>query len=481
MTCWNSGYPPRAPQEVNEVNRRFRFPIYFKISSAIFLVILVVVAGMSCVTLKRTAHEYKQQVSETGSLIAGMIADYSIEPVIMDNYSSLRPVLTDILASNEDVVFIEVLDEKGVPRVDAVWQGSDRTRESPDGITGKAVEVTSPIVAYSRTWGQVRVVCSLNRFHQAVASARLSVMGIAVVSCGLGLLMASLLSRAILTPIRNLVDHAHLLSKGDLDTPINVQSSDEIGFLAITLEGMRVGLRQFLSSVARRAMSFEGDLHLFGFPAVLCLARTGGRTGGLVLEKSGEVGVAYFQDGEVVDAAFQDKSGKNALYEFFKWREGVFKFSPGLVPTRTTIDLDWPALILEGARQVNDMVVFTHVIHSPDLIPLSPRRNDRTGDLLDPNDALEHLLDDEEKKVLSYVDGVRSIREISRLESRDVYEIYPHIYRLVAVGLVQVDEYESSQGHSKDLDLGGDGPARHAVDSGKVIQFPMDRVGNIGR
>ena len=90
------------------MNRRFRFPIYLKISSAIFLVILVVVAGMSYVTLKRTAHEYKQQVQETGSLIAGMIADYSIEPVIMDNYSSLRPVLADILASNEDVVFIEV-------------------------------------------------------------------------------------------------------------------------------------------------------------------------------------------------------------------------------------------------------------------------------------------------------------------------------------------------------------------------------------
>ena len=135
------------------MNRRFRFPIYLKISSAIFLVILVVVAGMSYVTLKRTAHEYKQQVKETGSLIAGMIADYSIEPVIMDNYSSLRPVLTDILASNEDVVFIEVLDEKGVPRVDSVRQGSERMRESPDDLMGKAVEVTSPIVAYSRTWG----------------------------------------------------------------------------------------------------------------------------------------------------------------------------------------------------------------------------------------------------------------------------------------------------------------------------------------
>ena len=468
-------------QEVNKVNRRFRFPIYFKISSAIFLVILVVVSGMSYVTLKRTAHEYKQQVKESGNLIAGMIADYSIEPVIMDNYSSLKPVLADIVDSNEDIVLIEVLDEEGVPRVDAVWQDNDRTKESSDNLTGKVVEVMSPIIAYSRTWGHVRVVCSLNGFYRAIASARMSVIGIAIASCGLGLLMASLLSRAILTPIRNLVDHARLLSKGDLDTPINVQSSDEIGFLAITLEGMRVGLRRFLSSVARRAMSFEGDLHLFGLPAVLSLARTGRRTGGLVLEKLGEVGVVYFQDGEVVDAAFQDMSGQNALYEFFRWREGMFKFSPGLVPTRITVNTDWPALILEGARQVNDMVVFKHVIHSPDSIPLSPRWNDRIGDLLDPNDTLEYLLDNEEKEALSYVDGTRSIHEISRLMGKDIFRIYAYIYRLVAVGLVQIDEYESSQGHGNDSGPDEDRLPRKAVDSGKIIQFPMHRVGDVGR
>ena len=77
----------QAPQEVSEVDRRFRFPIYLKISSAIFLVILIVVSSISYVSLKRTAHECKQRV-KTGTLIAGMIADYSIEPVIMDNYSS---------------------------------------------------------------------------------------------------------------------------------------------------------------------------------------------------------------------------------------------------------------------------------------------------------------------------------------------------------------------------------------------------------
>ena len=130
---------------------------------------------------------------------------------------------------------------------------------------------------------------------------------------------------------------------------------------------------------------------------------------------------------------------------------------------------------------MNDIAVFTHVIHSPDLVPLSPRWNDRIGDLLDRSDALERLLDGEEREVLSYVDGVRSIREISRLKGKEVYDMYPHIYRLVAVGLVQVDEYESSPGHGKNLDMEEDAPAKQTVDAGKVIQFPMDRVGNTGR
>ena len=290
-----------------------------------------------------------------------------------------------------------------------------------------------------------------------------------------------LLSKAILTPIRDLVDHAHLISKGDLDTPINVHSSDEIGFLAVTLEGMRVGLRQFLSSVARRAMSFEGDLHLFGFPAVLSLARTGRRTGGLVLEKHGSVGVVYFQDGEVVDAAFADKSGKNALYEFFRWREGAFKFSPSLVPSRITIKSDWPALMLEGARQVNDISIFKHVIHSPDLIPISRRWNDRIGELLDPTDTPECLLDSDEKKVFTYVDGARSIREISAFVNKDVYEIYPYIYRLVAVDLVQVDEYESSQSHGTDLKMDNEVLSESTAELGNIIEFPTHRIGEAGR
>ena len=91
-------------QEVSKLNHRFRFPIYLKISSAIFIVILVVVSGMSYITLKRASREYRQQATETSNLIAGMVADYSLEPVIMDNYSSLRPILADILASNEDIV-----------------------------------------------------------------------------------------------------------------------------------------------------------------------------------------------------------------------------------------------------------------------------------------------------------------------------------------------------------------------------------------
>ncbi len=83
--------------------------------------------------------------------------------------------------------------------------------------------------------------------------------------------------------------------------------------------------------------------------------------------------------------------------------------------------------------------------------------------------------------MFSCVDGARSIREISASINKDIYDIYPHIYRLVAVGLVQVDEYESSQSHGKDLNLDKEMLSGDTPDLGKIIEFPMHRVGDVGR
>lgn len=488
------------------MDRRFPFPIYLKIAIAMFGLVVAVVAGMSWVTLERTMRQYREHMTEAGALVARLIANYSLEPVVMGNYSSLRSVLTEVLDSNQDIMVIEVLDEKGTPRVSAsrhalldqqpgdlvrilarvpgegipAASGSDDLHRREVGAgTGMAwPEVTSPIVAYGRTWGYVRLSYSLDGFKRAVAVARLQVLGIAGVSIVLSLLVAGLLSRAIVTPIRRLVNHARAISGGDLDTSIEVTSRDEVGFLATTLEGMRLGLRQFVSNVARRAMGFEGDLNLFGLPAVLALVRTGMRTGGLVLERGSATGVIYFRDGEIVDAALGDRSGEDAFYEFFTWSKGTFKFSPRLVPERTTIKADWPRLILEGTRCVSDRAAFEQVIHSHDFVPSRRRLAEGITSPVDAVTLRDGLLKPEEARVLALVDGRRTVRDIAGMLGMEPLTVYPLLYRLIAVGLVRGDDEVSTS---------GDGMAGGFLDArpealGKVIPFPENRVrGSSGR
>lgn len=488
------------------MDRRFPFPIYLKIAIAMFGLIVAVVAGMSWVTLERTMRQYREHMTEAGALVARLIANYSLEPVVMGNYSSLRSVLTEVLDSNQDIMVIEVLDEKGTSRVSAsrhalldqqpgdpvrmlagvpgkgtpAASGSDELHPREVGVGGDVAwpEVTSPIVAYGRTWGYVRLSYSLDGFQRALAAARLQVLGIAGVSIVLSLLVAGLLSRAIVTPIWRLVNHARAISRGDLDTSIEVTSRDEVGFLATTLEGMRLGLRQFVSHVARRAMGFEGDLNLFGLPAVLALVRTGMRTGGLVLERGSATGVIYFRDGEIVDAALGDRSGEDAFYAFFTWRKGTFKFSPRLVPERTTIKADWSRLILEGTRRVSDRAAFEQVIHSQDFVPSRRRLAEGITSPVDAVALRDGLLSPEEARVLALVDGRRTVRDIAGMLGMDPLTVYPLLYRLIAVGLVRGNDEVSAS---------GDGMAGSILDArpevpGKVIPFPESRVrGSSGR
>lgn len=483
------------------VDRRFPFPIYLKIALAMFGLVVAVVAGMSWITLERTMRQHREHMTEASALAARLIANYSLEPVVMGNYSSLRSVLTEVLDSNQDVIVIEVLDEKGIPRVNASRPRSRHQQvgvlvHESSGMQGKPVpatygtgdhpqaeagdtatwpEVTSPIVAYGRTWGYVRLSYSLSGFKRAVAAARFQILGVAGISALLSLLMAGILSRAIVTPVRKLVSHARAISTGDLDTPIEVASRDEIGFLATTLEGMRLGLRQFVSHVARRAIGFEGDLDLFGLPAVLALVRTGMRTGGLVLERGSTAGVIYFKNGEIVDAALGDCNGEDALYAFFAWTEGTFKFSPRLVPGRITIEADWARLILEGTRRVSDKAAFEQVIHSQDFVP--SRRRLAEG-ITSPADAVilrDGLLEPEEARVLALVDGRRSVRDIAGVFGQgpaDPATVYPLLYRLIAVGLVGGDDEASMSGD----EAAGTVLEARSRKPGNVIVFPGKRV-----
>jgi HAMP domain-containing protein len=76
---------------------------------------------------------------------------------------------------------------------------------------------------------------------------------------GLLLLVGSIiswrLSRQIVEPIIRLRSIADTLSKGNLDTPVSIDSQDEIGELAISLERMRASLNASMVRLRRASLS----------------------------------------------------------------------------------------------------------------------------------------------------------------------------------------------------------------------------------
>ena len=69
-----------------------------------------------------------------------------------------------------------------------------------------------------------------------------------------GVLLALALACRIQRPIRQLAQSADRMSKGDLDSPVSLESRDEIGALALALERMRASLRAAMTRLNQQGI-----------------------------------------------------------------------------------------------------------------------------------------------------------------------------------------------------------------------------------
>jgi len=109
-------------------------------------------------------------------------------------------------------------------------------------LRGKAVyETRVPILggqagtAHVGIWG--------DGVEEEIRSALLPLAGIILALLVAGVALSALLARAIIRPILRLTQIADKISKGDLETPIGVETRDEIGDLALSVGRMRASLK----------------------------------------------------------------------------------------------------------------------------------------------------------------------------------------------------------------------------------------------
>jgi DNA-binding response OmpR family regulator len=99
-----------------------------------------------------------------------------------------------------------------------------------------------------------------------------------------------------------------------------------------------------------------GNLTEITLMDLLQVLRMNRRSGLLELESEGRHGTLFLSEGEVVDAEVGKFRGEKAFYRTLEWTAGKFEFRPQQVVLKPRIKRPGENLILEGLRQLDEVV-----------------------------------------------------------------------------------------------------------------------------
>src|SRR6266550_3299068 len=122
---------------------------------------------------------------------------------------------------------------------------------------------------------------------------------------------------------------------------------------------------------------------------------------------------------------------EEVVFEVMGWREGYFSFSegsPSELPTDATVRIPTEALLMEGARRIDEWSRIEGRIPHLGVVPM----------LAPPQEASEGELDllPPEWEMLAMVDGQRDLRTIASELGRSDFEVAKTLFGLESAGLV---------------------------------------------
>lgn len=163
-----------------------------------------------------------------------------------------------------------------------------------------------------------------------------------------------------------------MVNKERIDTPIGLLPGDEICVSAQKFLFVLHDLifRSSEGSATRRPSHFSGLLLALRIPDLVQLLNSTHQTGILTIENTdGEMGRAYFADGEITSAQYMDKTDDEALYALVTVKDGNFEFtSDNTSPPPKTIHNRTIPLLFEACRRADEGITNEHsnsCIHLP--------------------------------------------------------------------------------------------------------------------
>jgi len=152
------------------------------------------------------------------------------------------------------------------------------------------------------------------------------------------------------------------------------------------------------------------------------------------LERGKRLGELLVDQGSIDEEKLQryiQMQIEEAVYHLFAWTQGSFHFDPDQKPDEEGIflvDVNIDSLLMEGARRVDEWSLVEKKIPSFDIVFQLDK---------DPDESDEEVeLSKDQRKVLPYIDGVRTVTEIMNEAGLVEFETGKALYGLIQGGFI---------------------------------------------
>jgi signal transduction histidine kinase len=248
-----------------------------------FIVVIVALqlALMGAITVVMERHQRAgilEQARLRAISLALNLAALSEGNLFSYNFIKLEQTAEKMAADDQDVLYVIAHLHDG--RV-AVFSGRDDLQgtQLSDPISQRALQATAPLVQEllgvettvhgydvavpvfaphsAKKWGTIRLGFSLRRVYERIYHTRLTLLWLSLGAIVCGTSLAVILALWVSRPIRQLVAGVQAFTRGSYDYPLQVDTHDEIGYLAFTFAQMRTSLQRHLASLAEEQHHLE--------------------------------------------------------------------------------------------------------------------------------------------------------------------------------------------------------------------------------
>lgn len=181
-------------------------------------------------------------------------------------------------------------------------------------------------------------------------------------------------------------------------------------------------------------MPLEGPLKEFPVTDIIQLVSLGKQTGAAELTTSlanrPVIGRIYFRNGNVVHATVSNNPtlpALEAMFGFFTWEEGNFRFLASEMPEREDIKQSNELIMMQGINRADEWKQVRELVPNTDIVPVLVE-NANFGNI---------TVKPEEWRLLTFVNGQDNVAAIGKRAGMDDFKASKIVAHLLQMGLIE--------------------------------------------